>query len=67
MNINYLNSFHLFKKAFIKKLPLKLNFSPFVTILYNFGVSSEYDAEEGSLRLYVTNVNEALQILAAKE
>ena len=52
---------------FIKKLPLKLNFSPFVTILYNFGVSSEYDAEEGSLRLYVTNVNDALQILAAKE
>ena len=33
----------------------------------NFGVSSEYDAEEGSLRLYVTNVNDALQILAAKE
>ena len=33
----------------------------------NFGVSSEYDAEEGSLRLYVTNVNYALQILAAKE
>ena len=52
---------------FSKKLPLKLNFSPFVTILYNFGVSSEYDAEEGSLRLYVTNVNDALQILAAKE
>ena len=51
----------------MKKLPLKLNFSPYVTILYNFGVSSEYDAEEGSLRLYVTNVNDALQILAAKE
>ena len=33
----------------------------------NFGVSSEYDAEEGSLQLYVTNVNDALQILAAKE
>ena len=33
----------------------------------NFGVSSEYDAEEGSLRLYVTNVNYALQILAAEE
>ena len=33
----------------------------------NFGVSSEYEAEKGSLRLYVTNVNDALQILAAKE
>ena len=36
-------------------------------ITENFGGSSEYDAEEGSLRLYVTNVNDALQILAAKE
>lgn len=33
----------------------------------NFGVSSEYNAKEGSLRLYVTNVNNALQILAARE
>lgn len=33
----------------------------------NFGVESVYNAEESSLRLYVTNVNDALQILAAKE
>lgn len=33
----------------------------------NFEVSSEYNAKESSLRLYVTNVNNALQILAAKE
>ena len=33
----------------------------------NFGVSSEYNAKESSLRLYVTNVNNALQILAARE
>lgn len=33
----------------------------------NFGVSSEYNDEEQSLRLYTTNVNESLQILAAKE
>lgn len=33
----------------------------------NFEVSSEYNAKENSLRLYVTNVNKALQILAAKE
>ena len=26
----------------------------------NFGVSSEYNAKESSLRLYVTNVNNAL-------
>lgn len=36
-------------------------------IKVNFGVSSEYNQEEGSLRLYVTNVNESLQVLAAKE
>ena len=33
----------------------------------NFGVSSEYNDEEQSLRLNTTNVNESLQILAAKE
>ena len=33
----------------------------------NFGVSSEYNAKESSLRLYVTNVNNVLQILAARE
>lgn len=33
----------------------------------NFEVSSEYNAKESSLRLYVTNVNNALQILAARE
>ncbi len=33
----------------------------------NFEVSSEYNAKESSLRLYVTNINNALQILAAKE
>lgn len=33
----------------------------------NFNVSSEFDAEAGTLRLYVTNVNDSLQILAAKE
>jgi len=33
----------------------------------NFGVSSEFNAIDSSLRLYVTNVNDALQILAARE
>ena len=33
----------------------------------NFGVSSEYNAKESSLRLYVTNVNNALQILATRK
>lgn len=33
----------------------------------NFEVSSEYNAKESSLRLYVTNINNALLILAAKE
>ena len=33
----------------------------------NFNVSSEFDTKAGTLRLYVTNVNDALQILAAKE
>lgn len=33
----------------------------------NFEVSSEYNAKENSLCLYVTNINNALQILAAKE
>ena len=33
----------------------------------NFNVSSEFDTEAGTLRLYVTNVNDALQILAARE
>lgn len=33
----------------------------------NFGVLSEFNAIDSSLRLYVTNVNDALQILAARE
>ena len=33
----------------------------------NFNVSSEFDTKAGTLRLYVTNVNDALQILAAKD
>ena len=33
----------------------------------NFNVSSEFDTKAGTLRLYVTHVNDALQILAAKE
>lgn len=33
----------------------------------NFGVSSEYDEENGILNLYTENVNESLQLLAAKE
>lgn len=33
----------------------------------NFGVSSEYDEENGILELYTENVNESLQLLAAKE
>ena len=33
----------------------------------NVGVSSEDNAKERSLRLYVTNVNNVLQILAARE
>lgn len=33
----------------------------------NFGVLSEFNAEEYSLRLYVNNINETLQLLAAKE
>lgn len=33
----------------------------------NFGVDSTYDASEGKLNLYTNNVNEALQIMAAKE
>jgi hypothetical protein len=33
----------------------------------NFGVSSEYNEEEGMLRIYTDNVNESLQLMAAKE
>mgnify|MGYP003289270336 CR=1 FL=1 len=33
----------------------------------NFGVSSEYVEEEGMLRIYTENVNESLQLMAAKE
>lgn len=33
----------------------------------NFDVDSHYDASTLTLRLYVTNVNNALQILAARE
>jgi hypothetical protein len=33
----------------------------------NFGVSSEYDEENGILNLYTENINESLQLLAAKE
>ncbi len=33
----------------------------------NFGVLSDFNAIDSSLRLYVTNVNDALQILAARE
>lgn len=33
----------------------------------NFGVSSTYDDEEGKLNLFTENVNEALQLMAAKE
>jgi hypothetical protein len=36
-------------------------------IKVNFGVCSEYNQEEGSLKLFVTNINESLQLLAAKE
>lgn len=33
----------------------------------NFEVDSHYDADSMTLRLYVTNVNNALQLLAARE
>lgn len=33
----------------------------------NFGVSSRFDDEERTLELYTENVNEALQLMAAKE
>lgn len=33
----------------------------------NFGVSSEYNEEEGMLHIYTDNVNESLQLMAAKE
>ena len=33
----------------------------------NFGVSSEYIEEEGMLNIYTDNINESLQLLAAKE
>lgn len=33
----------------------------------NFGVSSEYVEEEGMLHIYTDNINESLQLLAAKE
>lgn len=33
----------------------------------NFGVSSEYVEEEGMLNIYTDNINESLQLLAAKE
>ena len=33
----------------------------------NFGVSSNFDDEEYALELYTENVNEALQLMAAKE
>lgn len=33
----------------------------------NFGVSSNFDDEECALELYTENVNEALQLMAAKE
>lgn len=33
----------------------------------NFGVKGVYDEENGILNLFVSNVNEGLQLLAAKE
>lgn len=33
----------------------------------NFGVYSDYNDEERMLNLYVNNINEGLQIMAAKE
>ena len=33
----------------------------------NFGVSSEYIEEEGMLNIYTDNIDESLQLLAAKE
>ena len=33
----------------------------------NFGVSSNWDEEECELELFTENVNEALQLMAAKE
>ena len=33
----------------------------------NFGVTGEYDKENGILNLSVSNINEGLQLIAAKE
>ena len=33
----------------------------------NFGVKGVYDEENGILNLFISNVNEGLQLLAAKE
>ena len=33
----------------------------------NFGVKGEYDADNGILNLSISNINESLQLLAAKE
>lgn len=33
----------------------------------NFGVSSTFEDETGTLNLFTNNVNESLQVLAAKE
>lgn len=36
-------------------------------IKVNFNVNSEYDETEGQLNLSVSNINESLQLMAAKE